>query len=241
MLSEKPWKPDLVIRLFAALLAGLALGSLIVQGYHSQIDDKSPSGRLLIFALNVISFDGVGLVLVHVFVRLHGLTWSQAFGFREPRLGRALFMGTVLGIMLVPIALSLRQVSAGLEHLFGRTAEAQEVVRMAQQARSGAEILLYVLVPITVVPLFEELIFRGILYPAIKQTGHRKLALWGTSVFFALTHLNVSAFVPLVVIGVLLTLLYETTNNLLAPIVTHSVFNLGNYAFMWWQNSHGGV
>src|SRR2546430_760770 len=101
MLSEKPWKPELVLRLFAALLAGFALASLIVLGYQSQINDKNASGRLLLFALNVVSFDGVGLVLIHVFVRLHGLTWSEAFGFREPRLGRALFLGVLLGIMLV--------------------------------------------------------------------------------------------------------------------------------------------
>jgi membrane protease YdiL (CAAX protease family) len=38
--------------------------------------------------------------------------------------------------------------------------------------------------------------------------------------------------------AVMLTLLYETTNNLLAPILTHSLFNMANYAFVLYQNQH---
>jgi membrane protease YdiL (CAAX protease family) len=238
MLSEKPWKPHLVVRLLAALFAGLLLGALIVQGYHSQMGDKNPSDRLLIFILGVLSFHGVGLVLVHVFVREHGITWREAFGFGEPRLGRTIFLAVLVAIMVMPIALSLRELSARVLARLEVSTKPQEAVRVMQEASSPAELAVYGVFAILIAPFIEELIFRGVLYPALKQNVNRSLALWGTSIFFAITHANLAAMLPLTVMAVMLTLLYETTNNLLAPILTHSLFNMANYAFVLYQNQH---
>jgi len=104
-----------------------------------------------------------------------------------------------------------------------------------QEATSFGELAVYGLFAIIIAPFVEELIFRGVLYPAIKQIGYRRLALWGTSIFFAVTHANLAAMVSLTFFAVILTFLYETTNNLLAPMITHSLFNFANYAFMIWQ------
>jgi membrane protease YdiL (CAAX protease family) len=81
-------------------------------------------------------------------------------------------------------------------------------------------------------PLAEEVLFRGILYPAIKQAGHPRLALWGTALLFAAVHLNVATFVPLTVLALVLTALYEWTNNLLAPIAAHVLFNAFNVVLL---------
>jgi membrane protease YdiL (CAAX protease family) len=81
-------------------------------------------------------------------------------------------------------------------------------------------------------PVTEEALFRGILYPVIKQTGHPRLALWGTALAFAGIHMNVVTFVPLAVLALMLTALYEWTNNLLAPITAHVVFNALNFAML---------
>jgi membrane protease YdiL (CAAX protease family) len=42
-------------------------------------------------------------------------------------------------------------------------------------------------------------------------------------------------FLSLTVLAVILTLLYETTDNLLAPILTHSLFNLANFFWLVFQ------
>ncbi len=238
MLSEKPWKPDLVLRLFAALFAGLVLGALVVQGYQSQIGTKTAADRIFIFILGVLSFHGVGVVLVHVFLREHRISWSEAFGFDSPRLARAIFLAGLVTIMVMPIALSLRELSAHLLSRLGVNAEAQEAVKAMQDAQSLFELLVYGFVTVFIAPFVEEVIFRGILYPVMKQNGYRKLALWGTSLFFALVHANLALILPLTVLAVILTFLYETTNNLVAPIITHSLFNGLNYSFLIWQKIH---
>ena len=70
--------------------------------------------------------------------------------------------------------------------------------------------------------------FRGVLYPAIKQLGYPRTALWGTAALFAAIHGNLPIFLPLMALGLALALLYEVTNNLLASITAHGLFNAVN-------------
>jgi membrane protease YdiL (CAAX protease family) len=88
---------------------------------------------------------------------------------------------------------------------------------------------------VVVAPVTEELLFRGILYPFVKQQGHPGLALWGTAILFGALHLNLMTFVPLTFLGLVLAWLYDTTDNLLAPIFGHSLFNLANFFRAIWE------
>ena len=72
----------------------------------------------------------------------------------------------------------------------------------------------------------EEFIFRGVLYRFVKQLGYPRCAWLGVSFLFALIHMDMAAVVPLFVLALALTWLYERTDNLLAPILAHSLFNL---------------
>jgi membrane protease YdiL (CAAX protease family) len=90
-------------------------------------------------------------------------------------------------------------------------------------------------------PVAEEMMFRGILYPVIKQVGYPRLALWGTSLLFAAVHLNAVTFVPLTVLALVLTALYERTNNLLAPIAAHLLFNALNFGMLLLLQQGGGA
>ena len=86
-----------------------------------------------------------------------------------------------------------------------------------------------------IAPVAEEFIFRGILYPFIKQLGWPKLALFGVSFLFALIHVNAPTFVPLFVFALALTWLYERTDRLIAPILAHGLFNGANLIILFAQ------
>ncbi len=88
---------------------------------------------------------------------------------------------------------------------------------------------------VVLAPVAEEFIFRGMLYPLVKQLGWPRLALVGTSFAFAAIHLDAAIFAPLFVLALALTWLYEFTDNLLAPIVAHSLFNAANLAILLLQ------
>ncbi|NEQ95639.1 MAG: CPBP family intramembrane metalloprotease [Cyanothece sp. SIO2G6] len=74
-------------------------------------------------------------------------------------------------------------------------------------------------------PLFEELFFRGFLLPSLT----RYMSTWGaiaiSSLLFATAHLSVSEILPLTVLGMVLGFVYSRTNNLLAPMMVHSLWN----------------
>ncbi|HOB32537.1 MAG TPA: CPBP family intramembrane metalloprotease, partial [Verrucomicrobiota bacterium] len=45
-------------------------------------------------------------------------------------------------------------------------------------------------------------------------------------------HANLKTFIPLTVLALVMTLLYERTGNLLAPIATHATFNAVNFIYL---------
>jgi len=47
-------------------------------------------------------------------------------------------------------------------------------------------------------------------------------------------HMNLITFVPLTILALVLTALYERTGNLLAPIATHALFNGMNFTLLYW-------
>ena len=75
-------------------------------------------------------------------------------------------------------------------------------------------------------PFFEEVLFRGFLYQALrKRTG----VLWGivlTSVIFAVLHVHWIALFPIFLLGVILNLLFEKTGSILPGVVMHMTHNM---------------
>jgi membrane protease YdiL (CAAX protease family) len=180
-------------------------------------------GQMLI---GLVSLQGAVLLLTWRMLRQQQITWDQAFGFSE-RWVRAI----VFGILVAGIFLPIGNVIQGFcDHLmrqpyFPVKPVEQQAVQTLRTASSMAGRLAAGFFTIAVAPVGEEMLFRGILYPTIKKAGFPKLALWVTSLAFAAIHANVEIFLPLLVLALLLTLLYEKTNNLLAPITAHAVFN----------------
>jgi uncharacterized protein len=81
---------------------------------------------------------------------------------------------------------------------------------------------------VAVAPAAEEVLFRGLLYPVLKRRIGMRWAVAVSSLLFAVIHLNLMTFVPLLLLAGLLVWLYEYTGNLLAPVAAHAVFNLAN-------------
>ena len=91
----------------------------------------------------------------------------------------------------------------------------------------------FIFFSVVIAPLAEEIFFRGILYAAIRRSGFRQLALWASATLFAASHQNLAVFIPLLVLGLALALLYEKCDNLLASISAHSLFNALNIVYFF--------
>jgi len=146
-------------------------------------------------------------------------------------------------LLFLPVGWGLQEASwQVMTHLpqFKLHPEEQQAVHALRTTASWANRLALAGAAILLAPVAEEMLFRGILYPAVKQAGFPHVALWGTSLLFAAVHTNLLTFVPLMVLALVLTALYERTNNLLAPITAHAMFNALNFGRLL-LSEHWGI
>src|ERR1035437_493833 len=230
---HRPWLIEGFTRRFATLLVclylGLTLGSFAMHYVGSAVATDS-IWRMVVAAL---SFQGAALVLIWRFVREHRTRWAEAFGF-SVEWKRALLFGVLLACVFLPIGWLFQWVSAEMMTHFQVKPIEQEAVQALRITESLCDRCALGAAAIFLAPVAEEMLFRGVLYPAVKRIGFPRLALWGTALVFAMVHCNLVTFVPLLLLAVALTVLYEKTGNLLAPMVAHSLFNAMNFAMVYW-------
>ena len=228
MLSGRPWKTIDCLAVLA-FLSALAMGGVLARLSALQAEATSTPEVGTAHYLAAMCSYGLMIALVHIMVRARGATWTSAFGFRSSPGGATLRLAFGAAFLTFPIARMLGALSAEVMQDHDLTPVMQESVRFLRETTEVGPQIALVLIAIVVAPATEELLFRGILYPYVKQRGHPNLALWGTSVLFGAVHFNLAVVVPLTFLAVVMVWLYETTDNLTAPIVAHSVFNLVNY------------
>ena len=113
----------------------------------------------------------------------------------------------------------------------------QPIVSFLVEHQTFKDRLFVVLIAVVAAPLTEELIFRGCLYGILRQVGGRFTAIAVSSLLFALIHGHIPSLAGLVILAVGLSLLYEKTGSLWAPILLHAGFNgLSIYGTLQWPD-----
>lgn len=236
VLPERKWEAEPLLRFVAGVCFCLSIGALASSAVLPKAAFATQEGKFFLFVTNSLVLHGGTLLLVAVLLRQHGIGWCEGFGFRREGIVRTLGLAFAGVLVALPVALLLQQLSAMGMKSVSVQPEVQVVVQTLQATQTLQQRVFFAFVAILGAPVVEEIIFRGILYPAIKQRGWPQTALWGTSLLFALTHANTATFLPLTFLAMVLVFLYERTGNLLAPILTHSLFNAANYFALVFQS-----
>ena len=233
MLTGKPWRAEAVIQFCGSLMACFFLGGMII----SLLDKagvaafKLPGGFGAVLVAT-LSFQGVAWALIGVFLWQHNLDWREVFGLRDPRLPRVLGRAVLTVTILLPVLWAMQSVSVWILTRLGWPPDDQAAVQLFENAHTVWGRLYMGLFAVVLAPVAEEFVFRGMLFPFVKQLGFPRLAWLGVSGLFALIHLDAAIFIPLFVLALSLTWLYVKTGNLLAPITAHAVFNAVNLALL---------
>jgi membrane protease YdiL (CAAX protease family) len=232
MVSQKSWQVESLLRLLARLLVCFAVGAVAAALLRHWLGNRAVESALLPMMFSILCLHGAGLVVIALFVREHQMGWAAAFGFRNEA-GWAVVLGLCAAIIVLPACWWLQAESARLLPQFGFDPGEQDAVRALMAADVWWKQLLLGVFAVGLAPVAEEMFFRGIVYPMLKQKGFPQLALWGTAILFALIHGSLAVIVPLILLAVVLTLLYEWTNNLLSCIALHSLFNAANFVLLF--------
>jgi membrane protease YdiL (CAAX protease family) len=234
VISEKQWRADSVARLFLCILTTLSFGLCLDAGLQSdKIGLTEDQRNLEQLAVMTLFFDVGSLAWIWHFLREIPMPWSEAFGLESFRRRKAVLWGLGGALLFLPAAWGLQGLLGYLIELATRHPPAQQelVLQLQKAGMPWREQVLVGVLAVLIVPVAEETLFRGILYPSIKQNGFPRTALWVTSLLFAALHFNLLSFVPLTVFSLLLIFLYEKTGSLWASITAHSLFNFANFLF----------
>jgi len=228
IIISREWSSEDFLRQLLILLACLSGGlSFAAWGQKmAGLTDEGRSGEQMVVAEAAVLLFFIG------FLRARRVKWSDAFGIGN-NLRHGILAGIALACIFLPVAQGLQWGSYHLMTNLRIEPQAQEAVRALCITNTWTNRLVFGSLALFLSPVVEELFFRGMLYPAIKQAGFPRLAIWGVSLLFALVHFNLVSFVPLFVLAILLTLLYEHTDNLLAPITAHALFNALNFGMLY--------
>jgi len=225
MLSNKPWQPEFVLLFGAAQLLCFSAGILAVALLHKAgvhgFQHEGDFGNIL---LATLSFQGATWVLIPVLLRRHQIHWRDVFGLRRVDFFRVL--GWIVVVLIGTLA--MEYVYEVIIKEIGWQPKSQTAVELLTGAPLWPTGIYLGFFAVVLAPVAEEFIFRGVLFPFVRQLGWPKLAWFGVSFLFALIHGSAAIFIPLFVLALALTWLYEKTGSLLAPIVVHSLFNAAN-------------
>ncbi len=215
--------------------SGLCLQGLLWLGGAST--GKTPPWTL---ALGAGVFHVATLILVQMLLRAHTLGWRESFG---------LFHGTWIRRCGVVILLTVPALAvAGLVHSacgwvldhLSLAHESQNVVEAVRQTRQPAGQVLFFVFAVGTAPIVEEVVFRGLLWPLLRDRGWGFSGAVAAAFLFAAVHVNLAAFLPLWILGLFWTWLYERTEDLTAPILSHALFNAANFLWIVLVKSAGG-
>ena len=183
---------------------------------------------------NVVLCVGTALTaaLIIVLARAHFARGLKGFGLNLRKLPRdllaaPLYLLTAWPLIMATIWLTiyLTQLASGQEY---QMQQHQQLKVAAQNPQLALRVLILV-GAVIIVPLFEELMFRGIIQTMVRsffQTGNQVwVAIGLSSGLFAIMHEDPGHWPALFVLGACMGYAYEKSGSLWRPIFIHAIFN----------------
>lgn len=232
MIERRDWKPEEVLRLTLRVLIGfVAAGLLQSLAMHPGVFGGGTVEPWKALVLGQVCLHGAVVASVVAFLRSHGRGWQQGFGLKVGGGARAVGMGVLAGLAFLPAAYGLQWAIGTWLKTLGVALPPQQAIRILTEADVWGRSAIFLTAGLAA-PFVEEMVFRGVAYPFLRDLGWPRLALWGTALAFGLIHANRSVFVPLTCFGYLLGLLYRHSGNLLAPVAAHVTFNTAPFVLL---------
>jgi len=202
-----------------------ALGFFVLQGVFVLLfaDEEGAQGRALLLGFSAA---GVAVTALALFAfrrsgvpqlwRLLGLLRPAGSGSRALQVGLGVLGGMLAGVLGIGYRLVAQHVP-WLKELFE---QASSLLPAEEQGLPWW----FVALTLLAAPVFEEFIFRGILYRGLRRSVRGPLAILASALVFALVHPVVAAL-PVFVMAVVAAAAYERTGWLATPIAVHMTYN----------------
>ncbi len=181
----------------------------------------APTGRAVVIGFVIAGAITYGLMRLSYW-RAHTTGVPAVFG---PGIVRSIGLGLGAGLIAATLAVAYVKVIARLDLL--PTQAAPGLPASDPSVRGWLVVL-----AVVAAPLFEEFIFRGLVFGGLRRITTAFTAAAASAAIFAIVHPPLSAL-PVFVLGLLAALVYERTKMLLAPMLAHALYNAIVVGFQW--------
>jgi len=176
---------------------------------------------------SVLAVVGVQMIIYAVMLALMG--WAVGFrwetiGLHTRRFGRSLLCGLCLYWGAFVVVLCVGWLMTQIFHT--PSAQNNPVFKVIEEASShpGQTVALLTLVAV-MGPLFEEILFRGVIYTSMRSVLPAALAIPLNGLLFSAIHGDLNTLVPLATLGMLLAYGFERTRSLATSGICHGLWN----------------
>ncbi|MGQ3684159.1 MAG: lysostaphin resistance A-like protein [Candidatus Loosdrechtia sp.] len=227
-MPESRWSIKDAVKVFFAymilMFIGMPLMIQIIQtvaGYdlHRAFGDRGMILFLSFFINTLICVYIFYLVMAEYRQSVDALGLSLVNAWENIRQGIKAYLITIPFILIAGYLVNL------IASYYGAEPEIQEVVKWVLEEKSPFILISLVFFGIVIAPVIEEVLFRGFLQPALRNTFGSRYAILTTAFLFATVHMDLFAFLQIFILGILLGYVYEKTQTLIAPIVVHILHN----------------
>ncbi len=181
-----------------------------------------------------ISFFINVLICSYVFyiVRIKYGQSVAALGLTFADLSSNIKLGIKKYLITLPVIILAGFIINLISTYYGIMPEMQDVVQWVLGERSFFVLFSLVFFGVVVAPVVEEILFRGFLQSALKNSMGGQYATLVSSALFAAVHMDAFAFLQIFILGMLLGNLYERTQTLAASVVVHILHNSLTLVFL---------
>ena len=144
------------------------------------------------------------------------------FQFNFKPISKGLIDGIRGWIMIIPIVLLTSLI---MNYFIKNQMGSNPLLEIVLNNNNYFAFLILFITTIILAPLFEEIIFRGVLLPILSRDFGRLIGIVFSSFIFALAHLSLSEFPPLFILGIGLACTRLISGRLISTIVMHSLWN----------------
>ncbi|MFQ5776234.1 MAG: lysostaphin resistance A-like protein [Kiloniellaceae bacterium] len=214
---------DLLLLLIASLGAVRLAAAVVAGAVRPGAAADGDGDRVLIMTLGLLLFQtAVMLGAIHALViRKYALSWAD-LGLR-PAARRWYGRAVVIAILLLP---AVALVNALILKFADQPFENPQIYAIAPAGFSWFAVLAMTVMAGIVAPFAEEVAFRGLLFPWLRERLGVPGAAVASGVCFAALHGVILLIPALTVIGIALALVYQRSGSLWPAVVTHGVFNI---------------
>lgn len=168
---------------------------------------------------------GAGLAAGLLLLSASGMRPAEFWGLhRRNPLADVRDSALLLLTLLWPVLLLLI-LSSTLYFALGLPLKPQPALLKFLEAKELGEMIPFLAYALVIAPVWEEIFFRGTLFPWLAGRLPVAQAQWLSALAFGAVHLHGPTLIPLTVFGALLTGIYRTKGSLVPAILVHSFFN----------------